>query len=112
MRDFVAFLSMSTSSNDETILAKDAMISPLSRSEQDREREIQKHLSAPLIPNWFHLIIIVAALVSAFQTMNLGGILVGVPIWLIFDQILESRSKARMRTFYECIELRAAKKEK
>ncbi len=80
-------------------------------NKNERAKEIERQLSAPLIPSWVHLTIIVMALISTYLTGNLVAILVGVPIWLMFDEILETRSKARMRAFYASIQARSAKEE-
>ena len=106
-RAFPSIRRMSTESENEAVESKDDAISCVSTAESDEASE--RLLQAPLIPHSVHLIIIALALIFAFQTKSLGGILIGIPIWLLFDEILESRSKARMRAFYDSIKARDSK---
>lgn len=102
--------SMNTDAADEQTVAKGEAILRLARIDRDHERELKDRLFQPVIPRWMHVTVICLALAADLINRTLGGTLVVIPAWLLFDQFLESRARSRAQAIYDWIEHRTSQR--
>lgn len=100
---------MTAEPSDEAILEKGDAILCAAKAKRQYEAELRDRLFAPLFPRWLHAIVIALVVAADLYNRTLGGILVVIPAWLLFDQFIESRVRTRSQAIFDWIEYRTAR---